>query len=29
VTPSSNVATLKPTPRSESQDQVHQVKKSA
>jgi cell cycle sensor histidine kinase DivJ len=29
VTPSSNVATLKPAPRSESQDQVHQVKKSA
>jgi two-component system, cell cycle sensor histidine kinase DivJ len=29
VTPSSNVATLKPTSRSESQDQVHQVKKSA
>jgi two-component system, cell cycle sensor histidine kinase DivJ len=28
-TPSNNVATLIPAPRSESQDQVHQVKKRA
>jgi cell cycle sensor histidine kinase DivJ len=27
--PSSNVATLKPAPRSGSQEQAHQVKKSA
>ena len=29
VTPSSNVATLKPAPRAEAQDQIHQVKKRA
>jgi cell cycle sensor histidine kinase DivJ len=29
LTPSTNVATLKPAPRSGSQDQAHQVKKSA